>query len=225
MQAVTIQNAPQFLNINDQAMWVLGYNEAVQKMQCTGCAVQQGTHLPMGAVVQIQEPQKFTGDSKMRRAFEIEYGQDWTDPDWRKEVGAWASAWHKATAAAREHAAVQQAVQPEVDMPDVEDMAHSALEEALSGGLSHFVLHKWMRSVMTQTQKALAPTQQGLEQDAARYRWLRNESWACYNLSKKKPEVALVACVRDGCGNIKTVLAEQAMDDAIDAAQAKQGGV
>lgn len=82
------------------------------KQECKDCAVQQGTHVPMGTVVkQIQEPQKFTGDSEMRRAFEIEYGQDWTDPDWRKEVGAWASAWHKATAAARELAAVQQGVQ------------------------------------------------------------------------------------------------------------------
>lgn len=52
-------------------------------------------------------PQKFTGDSEMRRAFEIEYGQNWTDPDWRRETGIWASAWHKATAAA------QQGVQPE----------------------------------------------------------------------------------------------------------------
>lgn len=51
-------------------------------------------------------PQKFTGDSEMRRAFEIEYGQNWTDPDWRRETGIWASAWHKATAAA------QQGVQP-----------------------------------------------------------------------------------------------------------------
>lgn len=50
--------------------------------------------------------QKFTGDSEMRRAFEIEYGQNWTDPDWRRETGIWASAWHKATAAA------QQGVQP-----------------------------------------------------------------------------------------------------------------
>ncbi len=49
---------------------------------------------------QIGEPQKFTIDSKMSRAFEIEYGQDWTDPDWRREAGAWASAWHKATNAA-----------------------------------------------------------------------------------------------------------------------------
>lgn len=50
-------------------------------------------------------PQKFTGDSEMRRAFEIEYGQNWTDPDWRRETGIWAAAWHKATAA------VQQGVQ------------------------------------------------------------------------------------------------------------------
>lgn len=47
-------------------------------------------------------PQKFTGDSEMRRAFEIEYGQNWTDPDWRREAAIWASAWHKATAAAQQ---------------------------------------------------------------------------------------------------------------------------
>lgn len=49
---------------------------------------------------QIAKPKKFTADSEMRRAFEIEYGQDWTDPDWRRETGVWASAWHKATNAA-----------------------------------------------------------------------------------------------------------------------------
>lgn len=45
--------------------------------------------------------QKFTGKSEMSRAFEIEYGQSWTDPDWRREAVIWASAWHKATAAAQ----------------------------------------------------------------------------------------------------------------------------
>ncbi|WP_287917187.1 hypothetical protein [Comamonas sp.] len=49
---------------------------------------------------QIAEPQKFSGDSEMRRAFEIEHGQNWEDPEWRQETGIWASAWHKATAAA-----------------------------------------------------------------------------------------------------------------------------
>lgn len=64
-----------------------------------------------GCLHQIAEPQKFTGDSEMRRAFEIEYGQSWADPDWRKETSIWASAWHKATASAQ-LAAVQQEVQP-----------------------------------------------------------------------------------------------------------------
>ena len=49
-----------------------------------------------------------------------------------------------------------QAVSAEVDLPDVEDMAHSALQEALSFGLGHDVLNRWMRKVMTQTQAALA---------------------------------------------------------------------
>ena len=44
----------------------------------------------------------------------------------------------------------------DVDLPDVEDMAHSALEEALSFGLSHDVLHRWMRKVMTETKKAIS---------------------------------------------------------------------
>ena len=73
---------------------------------------------------------------------------------------------------------------------------------------------------------ATQPATQGVEQDALRYRWLRNESWACYNIAKKKPEVALVAVVRDGACNVKMVLAEGAMDTAVDAAlaaQAKQG--
>lgn len=33
MNQVTIQDAPPFLNLNDQAMWVLGYNEAVEKLK------------------------------------------------------------------------------------------------------------------------------------------------------------------------------------------------
>jgi hypothetical protein len=64
---------------------------------------------------------------------------------------------------------------------------------------------------------ATQPAAQGPDaQDAARYRWLRNESWACYNIAKKKPEVALVAVVRDGACNVKMVLAEDAMDTAVD---------
>ncbi|GEM_PF-6669013 len=49
-----------------------------------------------------------------------------------------------------------QAVEPvEVELPDVEDMAHSALEEALSGGVGHDVFHRWMRAVMDKTVAAL----------------------------------------------------------------------
>ena len=42
-------------------------------------------------------PQAFTGGSEMQRAFEIEHGQSWSDPNWRRETGIWASAWRKAT--------------------------------------------------------------------------------------------------------------------------------
>jgi hypothetical protein len=60
--------------------------------------------------------------------------------------------------------------------------------------------------------------------DAARYRWLRNESWAGYNTAKGKPQVAeSVVLTRDGAGNVKCILAEDAMDQAIDAALAQAG--
>lgn len=45
---------------------------------------------------------------------------------------------------------------PEVDLPDAEDMAHSALQEALSFGLSHDVVYRWMRAIQDQTIKAMA---------------------------------------------------------------------
>ena len=56
--------------------------------------------------------------------------------------------------------------------------------------------------------------------DAERYRWLRNESWAGYNTGKGTPSVYTV----DGAGNRRMMLAEEAMDDAIDAAIAQQKG-
>jgi len=56
-------------------------------------------------------------------------------------------------------------------------------------------------------------------EDAERYRWLRNESWAGYNASKSKPQVfETVTMVVDGARNFKTILAEDALDAAIDAA-------
>ncbi|MEG0222787.1 MAG: hypothetical protein RR720_03290 [Comamonas sp.] len=48
------------------------------------------------------------------------------------------------------------AVPAEVELPDVEDMAHSAVQEALSYGVSHDVFHRWMRAVMDKTVQALA---------------------------------------------------------------------
>lgn len=73
-------------------------------------------------------------------------------------------------------------------------------------------------------QAALAsPEVQALREDAERYRWLRNESWAGYNQSKRKPQVAeTIVFVQDGAGNVKTILAEDALDAAIDAAMEKQ---
>ena len=53
--------------------------------------------------------------------------------------------------------------------------------------------------------------------DARRYRWLRNESWAGYNTGRGTPSVYTV----DGAGNRRLMLAEEAMDEAIDAAMAQ----
>ena len=70
--------------------------------------------------------------------------------------------------------------------------------------------------------KALAPQQavavpSDVVRDAERYRWLRNESWAGYNTGKGTPSVYTV----DGAGNRRMMLAEEAMDEAIDAAMAQ----
>ncbi|WP_052195830.1 hypothetical protein [Delftia sp. ZNC0008] len=43
----------------------------------------------------------------------------------------------------------------EADLPDVEDMAHSAVQEALSFGVNHDVFHRWMRAVMDKTVEAM----------------------------------------------------------------------
>lgn len=53
---------------------------------------------------------------------------------------------------------------PEVDLPDVEDMAHSAVQEALIYGVSHDVFHRWMRAVMDKTIGAMRAAQ--AQQDA-----------------------------------------------------------
>ena len=53
-----------------------------------------------------------------------------------------------------------------------------------------------------------------LRKDAERYRWLRNEAWAGYNQGRGRPHVFTV----DGAGNRRTMLAEEALDAAVDAA-------
>ncbi len=65
---------------------------------------------------------------------------------------------------------------------------------------------------------ARAALQSGADaKDAERYRWLRDEAWAGYNQGKGFPHVFTV----DGAGNRRTMLAEDALDDAIDAAIAR----
>jgi hypothetical protein len=56
------------------------------------------------------------------------------------------------------------------------------------------------------------------EKDAERYRWLRNESWGCGVSSKKFPRVAETVVIADPYVAI-TILAESALDAAIDAAR------
>lgn len=63
---------------------------------------------------------------------------------------------HSARAALAAAPAQAVAVPAEVELPDVEDMAHSAVQEALSYGVSHDVFHRWMRAVMDKTVQALA---------------------------------------------------------------------
>ncbi|MDR0214563.1 MAG: hypothetical protein LBJ15_11230 [Comamonas sp.] len=90
---------------------------------------------------QARESQKFTGDSEMRQAFEIEHGQSWEDPEWRHETGIWASAWHKATAAAQAaHSAVPSATE-EAEQSILIDMKQAAeLLELFGGQPAEFTL-------------------------------------------------------------------------------------
>jgi hypothetical protein len=56
--------------------------------------------------------------------------------------------------------------------------------------------------------------------DAERYRWLRDESWSGARISDSSPKVFTL----DGAGNRRLVLAECALDAAIDAARGKDNG-
>lgn len=70
------------------------------------------------------------------------------EDEWRKSKGHYEVALRAAIA--------QQAVPEGVDLPDVDEMAHSACQEALSFGVSHEVFHRWMRAVMDKTVASLA---------------------------------------------------------------------
>lgn len=54
--------------------------------------------------------------------------------------------------------------------------------------------------------------------DQARYQWIRNESWAMYNYNKGKPHLVTFDSLQR-----PTHLAENAVDQAIDAAIKEQG--
>lgn len=57
-----------------------------------------------------------------------------------------------------------EAVPQDVDWPDIEDMAHSALQEALSFGVNHDAFHRFGKLVMQKTRDAIAAAPQPKEQ-------------------------------------------------------------
>lgn len=143
-----------YVEVTSEAKALVSVRQALQ-----GCASEAQSP-------ESKQPQKFTGDSEMRRAFEIEYGQNWTDPDWRRETGIWAYAWHKATAAAQQGAqqSIEQDVRAIVDLLKNREWAEHIGQTELGRELEYEI---------TKLYNATHPTTQGLEQDAARYRWLR----------------------------------------------------
>ena len=197
------------VHVTSEAKALVSVRQALS--QCQGCDVQQGYVPAEKLSAEIQEPQKFTGDSEMRRAFEIEYGQSWTDPDWHKEAGIWASAWHKATAAA------QQSVQtmPAGWVPCVITYEGAHPEEIAYGPqIMMDRLKKWLDRYF---EMRAHPTTQGLEQDAARYRWLRSR-----DVNAISQGGVFIGVTPDNYV-INEEHADQYIDTAI-AAQAKQGG-
>lgn len=59
-----------------------------------------------------------------------------------------------------------EAVPQDVDWPDIEDMAHSALQEALSFGVNHDAFHRFGKLVMQKTRDALAAAPQPKQAEA-----------------------------------------------------------
>ena len=141
----------------------------------------------------------------MIEAFEAHYGQVFTDKDWREETGVWAAAWKAAKA--HGEAAHQQAEavhNKPVRVCHIKDVACS--EAAVKCGECPDAAPSQAEAVPSDVVR-----------DAERYRWLRNESWAGYNTGKGTPSVYTV----DGAGNRRMMLAEEAMDAAIDTAMAQ----
>ena len=59
--------------------------------------------------------------------------------------------------------------------------------------------------------------------DAGRYRWLRNESWSLTHCGRKYPRVAQTVVITDPYMRV-TLLAEEALDAAVDAAMGGGNG-
>lgn len=133
-----------YVEVTSEAKALVSVRQALQ-----GCASEAQSP-------ESKQPQKFTGDSEMRRAFEIEYGQNWTDPDWRRETGIWAYAWHKATAAAQQGAqqSIEQDVRAIVDLLKNREWAEHIGQTELGRELEHEI---------TKLYNATHPTPQGLD--------------------------------------------------------------
>jgi hypothetical protein len=71
----------------------------------------------------------------MIEAFEAYYSQSFKDKDWRNETGVWAAAWKAAKA------------QPAQEPLDIEDLAYSAYEEAMSYGLNRDVFVRYFKKI------------------------------------------------------------------------------
>ena len=118
--------------------------------------------------------------------------------------------------------------QPAQAVPDKEDFCYcndeislqivsgGGADEGLYGRVTLKINGEYVNYVKAQQAEVVPPD---VVRDAERYRWLRNESWAGYNTGKGTPSVYTV----DGAGNRRMMLAEEAMDAAIDAAIAAQG--
>jgi hypothetical protein len=124
-------------------------------------------------------------------------------------------------------AAPQKEAQEPANLPDVEDMAHSAVQEALSYGVNHDLIHRWMRAVMDKTVAALtkpapAPLSDDVVKDAARWRWLSEHIGVAWDEGKFTSLVRIVSDKNRAALNAS--IDHMMAGDWIDAALAAQGG-